>query len=108
MVEEELQPELLHEQWTLIKKASKMADLQEIRQVREKFVQMFHFKHAALKGMFRFMDNFTVAESQAASVPALSDQAASEVSSEHLMATDERLFTHSGLHGDAPLVQGPK
>jgi hypothetical protein len=112
MAEQEIQPELLHEQWTLIKKASKMADLQEIRQVQEKFVQMLHFKHAAVKGMFRFMDNFMVTESQAASKEASShgftDKAASDVSSEHFMETDERLFTHSELHGNAPLAQGPK
>ena len=35
-------------------------------------------------------------------------KAASEVSSEHFMETDPALFTQSGLHGDAPLVQEPK
>ena len=112
MVEDELQPDLLQKQWMLIKQASQMADLEEIRQVQEKFVQMFHFKHAAIKGMFRFMDNFFVSESQAASVESslrgFTDKAASDVSSEHFMETDPALFTHSGLHGDEPLVQGPK
>ena len=92
----------------LIKKASKMADLQEIRQVQEKFVQMFHFKHAAVKGMFRFMDNFMVAESQASSLHGFTDKAASDVSSEHFVETDPALFTQGGLHGDEPLVQEPK
>ena len=72
MIEEELQPDLLHEQWSLIKKASLMADLQEIRQIQEKFVQRLHFKHAALKGMYRFMDNLMVSESQVASEMAAS------------------------------------
>ena len=107
MVEQELQPELLHEQWSLIKKASKMADLQEIRQVQEKFVQRFHFKHPAVKGMYRFMDSFMVSESQAASEMVASEKAGSDVSSEHFMDVTGP-FTQSGLHGQDALVQEQK
>jgi hypothetical protein len=102
MVKKELQPEFLQKQWSLIKKASKMADLQEIRQIQEQFVQRFHFKHEALKGMYRFMDNFMVSESQAAS-----EMAASDVSSEHFMDVTGP-FPQSGLHGQEALVQEQK
>jgi hypothetical protein len=89
----------------------------EIRQVQQKFVQMFHFKHAAVKGMFRFMDDLqhyqtfnkeSLVASEEASLHGFTDKAASDVSSEHFMETDSALFTQSGLHGSAPLVQEPK
>jgi hypothetical protein len=107
MVEKELQPELLQKQWSLIKQASKMADLQEIREVQEKFVQRFHFKRSAVKGMYRFMDSFMVSESQAASEMVASEKAASVVSSEHFMDVSGP-FTATELHGEDALVQEPK
>ena len=73
MIEKGLQPELLLQQRTLVK-ASKDKDVQI------KFMQRFHFKHGSLKGIRRFMDNFMVSESQA-----ISEQALSDVSSEHFM-----------------------
>ena len=88
-------------------KASKMADLQEIRQIQEKFVQRFHFKHPAIKGVYRFMDNFMESKSQAASVTVASDMEDSDVSSEHFMDVTGP-FTHSGLHGQDALVQEEK
>ena len=84
-----------------------MADLQEIREVQEKFVQRFHFKHPAVKGMYRFMDSFMVSESLAASETVVSDKAGSDVSSEHFMDTTGP-FTATELHGDDALVQEQK
>ena len=55
--EKELQPELLKEQWSLIREASELGNLQEMKVVQQKFVQRFHFKHGAVQGMFRFMDD---------------------------------------------------
>ena len=107
MVEHELQPELLQKQWSLIKKASKMADLQGIRQVQEKFVQRFHFKHPAVKGMYRFMDSFMVSESQAASEMVASEKAGSDMSSEHFMDVSGQ-FTATELHGEDAVVQEQK
>jgi hypothetical protein len=53
--EEELGFPLLQEQWKLIVRASELEDLQSNRKVREAFIQRFHYKHDALKGLFRFM-----------------------------------------------------
>jgi hypothetical protein len=55
--EKDLPAELLKEQWELIREASQLGDLQEMRKTQEMFVQRFHFKHAAIQGMFRFMDD---------------------------------------------------
>ena len=46
----------------------------------EAFIQRFHFRHPALQGMVRFMDNFMN--------PDLADDA-SDVSSKHFVQDDE-------------------
>ena len=98
--EQDLHYDLHKEQWALIRKASELGGLQEMKEVKVKFAQRFHFKNPAVQGMFRFtlgwINDIPDASDQKADA---SDDKASDVSSEN--------FTASGLHGDA-LVQIPK
>ena len=97
--EKDLEPELLREQWSLVRKASELGNLQEMKEVQQKFPQLFHFKHAALKGLFRFMGSFNDGQ--------VDSELCSDVSSEHFMdATGP--FTASGLHCADVLIQEQK
>ena len=82
--EKDLDNQLLQEQWSLIRKASELANLQDMREVKEKFVQRFHYKHEAVKGLFRFMDDLQHYQTHNpdASVEK-AEKADSDVSSEH-------------------------
>ena len=94
--EQDLHYDLHKEQWALIRKASELGGLQDMKEVKVKFAQRFHFKNPAVQGMLRFMDDI---QHYQTFNPDASDDKASDVSSEN--------FTASGLHGDA-LVQIPK
>ena len=76
-----------------------------MKEVKEKFIQRFHFQHAAVKGMFRFMDD--PQHHQTFNKDASDDKADSDVSSEHFMDTTGP-FTASGLHGADVLIQEQK
>jgi hypothetical protein len=71
----------LKEQWGLIRKASELGNLQDMKEVKEKFVQRFHWQHAAVKGMLRFMDDLQ--HYQTFNKDASGEKADSDVSSKH-------------------------
>jgi len=81
--EKDLWNELHKEQWGLIRKASELGNLQDMKEVKEKFVQRFHWQHAAVKGMLRFMDDLQ--HYQTFNKDASEEKADSDVSSEHFM-----------------------
>ena len=81
--EKDLEPEILKEQWGLIRKASELGNLQDMKEVKEKFVQRFHWQHAAVKGMLHFMDDLQ--HFQTFNKDASVEKADSDVSSEHFM-----------------------
>ena len=89
----------------MVRKASELANLQSMGTIKEKFVQRFHWQHAAVKGMFRFMDDLQ--HYQTFNKDTSVEKAGSDVSSEHFMNTVGP-FTASGLHGADVLIQEEK
>jgi hypothetical protein len=78
----------LQEQWTLIRKGSELEDLQNMRSIKQSFIQRFHYKHDALKGLFRFMTDLqhyqTFNKDTSEEKEEKAEKADSEVSSECL------------------------
>ena len=79
--EKKLDAELLKEQWALIRKASELGNLEDTKEVKEKFIQRFHWQHSAVKGLLRFMDDLQ--HYQVHNPDASVEKADSDVSSEH-------------------------
>jgi hypothetical protein len=103
--EQDLHYDLHKEQWSLIRKASELGSLQDMKEVKEKFIQRFHWQNPAVKGLFRFMDDLQ--HYQTFNKDTSDEKADSDVSSEHFMDAVGP-FTASGLHGETALVQEQK
>ena len=73
-----------------------------MKEVKEKFVQRFHFQHEAVKGTLRFMDDLQ--HYQTFNKDASVEKSDSDVSSEHFNDTVGP-FTATGLHGADVLIQ---